>query len=368
MGRGFINLTRVTLQNVTNLIYFGNTGETRLETVVHRPLGSNPLQFIEFRGNTEWTPGEPLPASTFQGEYWQKQRGSAHSLINWQGTGQDYKLFFPGQLASKACWPADTSLGGRQWLAPEAGLTMGECWVRYGLAYQGEAVDDAVAVTLDGVAGAVARPGLALTLGAPGFVMTIPNPLNTVAPAKSVTMYFMRTGRLDGINVDRARVHVNDGPVEELTRRDSPVDAEFRHSIPALTPGWRVVKSWAVDAAGQILAHTERVGCFEVAGSTEPKPAVCVGGSTPPPPPPVDCVVSEWSDWSAWTFTALTTQERTRTRTVVTEAANGGAACPDLSETETRTGQATAGSFVDFDGETWFCPADGSPCFVVRKE
>lgn len=60
-------------------------------------------------------------------------------------------------------------------------------------------------------------------------------------------------------------------------------------------------------------------------------------GSVPPPlPPPVDCGVSAWSDWSAWALIAPTTEQRTRTRTVLTQPANGGLACPALVEIEQR--------------------------------
>lgn len=51
---------------------------------------------------------------------------------------------------------------------------------------------------------------------------------------------------------------------------------------------------------------------------------------------PVNCVVSAWSAWSAWTPINATTEQRTRTRTVLTPPANGGTACPALTETETR--------------------------------
>jgi hypothetical protein len=51
---------------------------------------------------------------------------------------------------------------------------------------------------------------------------------------------------------------------------------------------------------------------------------------------PVDCVVSPWSAWSAWVPISATMEQRTRTRTVITPAANGGAPCPPLTETETR--------------------------------
>ena len=55
-----------------------------------------------------------------------------------------------------------------------------------------------------------------------------------------------------------------------------------------------------------------------------------------PQPEPVDCTVSEWSDWTPWSALNATTEQRTRARTVTTQPAHGGAACPELVQTETR--------------------------------
>lgn len=61
----------------------------------------------------------------------------------------------------------------------------------------------------------------------------------------------------------------------------------------------------------------------------------------PPPPAPVDCVVSEWGAWVQGTPSACVAGSQTRvdnrTRTIVTQPANGGAACPSLSESVTQT-------------------------------
>jgi hypothetical protein len=63
---------------------------------------------------------------------------------------------------------------------------------------------------------------------------------------------------------------------------------------------------------------------------TCPPPIVC------PSVPVVDCAVSPWGQWSAWTPISLTDESRTRTRTVVTPDSGGGAVCPALTETETQ--------------------------------
>jgi hypothetical protein len=50
------------------------------------------------------------------------------------------------------------------------------------------------------------------------------------------------------------------------------------------------------------------------------------------PLPPVDCLVSEWSAWGA-----CVNGSQTRTRTILTSPANGGASCPVLSEVRSCT-------------------------------
>lgn len=65
------------------------------------------------------------------------------------------------------------------------------------------------------------------------------------------------------------------------------------------------------------------------------------GTATYTPQAPVNCVVSAWSDWTGGTWSACTngsqTRQETRTRTIVTQPANGGTACPALTETRAAT-------------------------------
>lgn len=91
-------------------------------------------------------------------------------------------------------------------------------------------------------------------------------------------------------------------------------------------------------AAETKFSGTATYSCIETRRSV-----VTFSANPPPPPPPtpVDCVVSDWGDWVLGTPSACMsgsqTRTDTRTRTVVTPAANGGAACPALSETVTVT-------------------------------
>lgn len=66
------------------------------------------------------------------------------------------------------------------------------------------------------------------------------------------------------------------------------------------------------------------------------------GTQPPPPPPPIDCVVSAWTmtsagPWGACSAAGTQTRDEVWGRTVTTQPANGGAACPALTETRTGT-------------------------------
>jgi hypothetical protein len=65
-----------------------------------------------------------------------------------------------------------------------------------------------------------------------------------------------------------------------------------------------------------------------------------LGQGTEPPPvlTPINCVLSPWSEWSAWTVSSADPlmQTRSRTRTIITPPLNGGAPCGPLIEEESR--------------------------------
>ncbi len=90
-----------------------------------------------------------------------------------------------------------------------------------------------------------------------------------------------------------------------------------------LEPGQWYVYSRAYSGSGA-LSGTSNVLPVSVAG-----------------PAPVDCQVSAWqlTAWTEWTACSNGMQSRTETwtRSIITQPANGGAACPALSETRTAT-------------------------------
>jgi hypothetical protein len=69
-------------------------------------------------------------------------------------------------------------------------------------------------------------------------------------------------------------------------------------------------------------------------------------------PCPVDCVVSSWSDWGKCSKDCGEGIS-TRSRTVITPSANGGAQCPSLAETQTCNTQACPVNCVVSDWSDW---------------
>jgi hypothetical protein len=76
-------------------------------------------------------------------------------------------------------------------------------------------------------------------------------------------------------------------------------------------------------------------------------------------PLPVNCVVSEWSEWSS-----CVDGSQTRTRTVITPAENGGTACPALTETQSCSSEEACTSYTHIasrDSLITYTACDGTP-------
>lgn len=100
--------------------------------------------------------------------------------------------------------------------------------------------------------------------------------------------------------------------------------------------------------------------CGTAAGNLGEYSAIASGTTLhAPAPTPVDCAVSAWSAWSAGAWSACSTGQQsrteTRTRTVTTQPANGGTACPALTETRTVT-QACSSPAVGTASLSWTPP------------
>ncbi|HYN07043.1 MAG TPA: glycoside hydrolase family 30 beta sandwich domain-containing protein, partial [Vicinamibacterales bacterium] len=110
-------------------------------------------------------------------------------------------------------------------------------------------------------------------------------------------------------------------------------------SVNVSLPGAGSIYVFVAEDLGRGWFSAGQVYTFTVTTTSGTLTGTVTIGAPPPALPPllsVDCVVSAWGPWSAWTRIDDTTEERTRTRSIVTPALNGGASCPSLIDTETR--------------------------------
>jgi hypothetical protein len=134
---------------------------TLLENVRFERLTPQAQHIVLGRGGLE--PGR-------YGERW-SGTGSPFRVVNWQGTGKNYILFENYAQRKHAAPPSDPR---KSWLTcPEVGLTVGECWDKYGIAPGGCAAP-ADSVALDGLVNAVAFEGDAIPPGPTRLVLQSP--------------------------------------------------------------------------------------------------------------------------------------------------------------------------------------------------
>ena len=264
---GYVRLVGVTLQNAID-IDFGPLLPTGLEhrDVIHRELPGFPKTYIVFGKGEVWSPSPSLPKTA--GSRWLAQRGSQFLLTNWQGTGQNYRLLEPQQLEDTACWPS--AWGPHQWNSPVAGLTMGQCWDRFGMAFGGETLRAADAIQLEGVIHGLAASGVTPTLGPPRFIVTFPPEFRAADVVRDgdgpfITFHGVITGSLVGthqgsqVSIDGGRAFLVDtiGAREDLRQfqvRGAAATAEGRHEI----------KTWRLNTAGKVIPSSEMVFHYTV--------------------------------------------------------------------------------------------------------
>ena len=168
-----LNLTGTVLQNAINIDLLPQSAQ--LENVRHVPLANYPHQYILLNldsngGSRAWNGTDPLPKVGIS--TWVPQRGSRLVVKNWQGTGQDYLLFYRQQLGSNPAWYIRSQQ--HQFNTPVRGLTMLQSWEQFGLSYGGDVLKESEAIQLDGVIGGYARAGLGVAFGPPRAIVTFP--------------------------------------------------------------------------------------------------------------------------------------------------------------------------------------------------
>jgi hypothetical protein len=277
-ARARLSLKGVTLQNRTNVDYgFFRPAQSVFEDVIHKPLGAHPARFIVLGSGQDWAPGQPLPNPFYVAE-WRPNTGTRYVVKNWQGTGQDYLLFENQQRRSKPAYPADA----QHWYCPVSGLTMGQCWDTYGLAYGGGVVADEDAVPLEGLVYGVARAGTSYALGPQRAVLVSPLRDTPVTPVDgAIPLRFLLTGNAAFTGAESVEVTIDGGAPFTVRRRDGEAfDTIAYGATTVIAPGWHMLTS-RVSTGGATMTF-----CYQVGVVAEPMPASCATTGEPPPPPP----------------------------------------------------------------------------------
>lgn len=278
-GAQQLTVTGTTFQNVVDL-QLSATPSTFLRhvDVVHKPMPGFAKQYIVFGFPTVWSGSGPFPISGRNPFF--HEGGSPYVIRNWQGTGQDYQLYEAQQRGSTAAWPSSNDNDATRWGCPDAGITMLECWTRYGIAWQGDTVPDNQAITLEGLVNGFARAGTASPLGPPRFVLTYPTtrdaaPIEADAAGPFVWGYGAVTGSAVGVRTDDVRVSVDGGAPFSVGEY---VFDNRRFQLRGTTEGVHEVRTWRVSTAGAVIPSSLMTFHY-LAGTATTMP--------PPPPPPV---------------------------------------------------------------------------------
>lgn len=272
----FLHAKNLTMQNRVNIARVPKPFEGFLfENVTHKQLGTYPKIYFDVGDNYDWTPDKQFPDLSGQAADWQPHAG--RSIIkNWQGTGKDYVIFELDSLRSRPAWPASNF--GTYRFCPEAGLTMGQCWDKYGLAYGGGVIADGEGESLEGVINGLARPGLAYDFGPPRAVVTFPNMLSP-APLDDgrVILRLFASGAKTN---DVAIVQVDDQSPTRNSLGHGPPKESYAVST-AISTGTHTVKTWRETVDGVKIPESEMTFKYYV------------GTPTPTDPPPDEPTVAE---------------------------------------------------------------------------
>src|SRR5262249_24863033 len=159
----YVRLHDTVLQNAINIDFSaGRPRDYLQERVIHKPLPPHAPKYVILGTGAVGSGANPYPPVGI--DVWLPQIGGDFQGKGLQGTGKDYTLLEPQQFVSTVAWP---SVPENVWGCPELGITMGECWTKYGIAWRGDVITESEAIPLEGLINAVGRAGLATTFGPP---------------------------------------------------------------------------------------------------------------------------------------------------------------------------------------------------------
>jgi hypothetical protein len=264
-GGAFTNLTGTVLQNAVDMNDTSPTS-TLFDGVqfLEYPAGNTNHRFLFKRNGLigyNWQPADPLP--TVGVSEWLPTRGSTIVAKNWNLTGQDYRFLYLAQLGSQNAWYSAPY--PQEYNCPVTGLTMLQCWTTYGLAFGGEALPDAQAITLDGLINMVAAVGTTPTLEPPKAVLTFP----TLRAPAAVGLRYPGTVELDGaVTGDPTQATADlwfsvDGDPPAIASLITLVDGRVWYTQHSQS-GTHTVHVWRVDATGAMVPGSDFTGQYSV--------------------------------------------------------------------------------------------------------
>lgn len=265
-GRNLTTITGTRFQNVENIDLRNSGVKFEHTDVLHCELPGHSPRFITLGDGKVWNGQLPLPNDAGVGHL-PPCRGSQYFVRNWQGFAEDYLLFHKQQLASNPAPWSSGKPGEIKYNVPEVGLTTREAWAKYGLAFRGEALEDADKVLLVGLIGGWGRRGLVSPLGPPGAVLMSPtmrDPAVLDSVGRGIEVYCAITGDPTQATLD-LWWNLDGGGLEgSFDQRGGQVLDERRFFVPALMEGIHTLKTWRVDLQGQKIQASERTAQFFV--------------------------------------------------------------------------------------------------------
>lgn len=276
----YIYLDDCLLKNVVNINFVIRPYKMELNSVISENLDGFPLKSIVFNHVKDWQSGDSFPSYYSDWEY--DQTGHKYVLKNWQGQPEnDYLIFETYSLRDKPAWPSSSNPYYAVRFCPETGLTMGECWDKYGLALGGGVLSEEDKLLKEDFVGCYLKAGTDYPLGSAGLIITSPS-MNepTVFNNGKTRIDFIKTG-INQHNSKDAFIQIDDLPEYRL-RMDqygpSPThNFSFKTSFSMPdTPGTHQIRTWVADDNNEKIVESERIFYYFVDEPTqiEHKPTI----------------------------------------------------------------------------------------------
>jgi hypothetical protein len=240
----FMKITETALQNQVNIDKLPR--DARFENVMHVPLSGLPHQYIVFDNGAIWNGTGPLPQVQFG--RWIPNRGSRLVVKNWQGTGQDYLLFYRQQLGSNPAWHSAPGVY-YSFNVPIKGLTMQQAWDTLGMSYAGDVLKDNEAVPLDGLVNGFARAGLGVAFSPPRAVVTFPTMREPAVVSGGVIHVFALVTGDPSAASDTMMMSVDGDPPRAFTQSQYSFPDDRSFDTTHISPGVHEIRVWRTQKA-----------------------------------------------------------------------------------------------------------------------